>query len=654
MTQPSEFDVHKVGKSIEISFLKLDLWLTALFGSFALLAWASWGKLTELIWDTGHEVEIPARILNGEILYRDIETYYGPLPYYINALGLLIFGQRLEVFYAIGLVLAAIALLLVYTLVKRLTDAPWAALCTLYIVIYCAFRPQGLWNFIVPYSYGVVYATIFSLIAFLALDRYGSSGKAKWLALGAIASGLAGLAKQEFGVAAFIGVLVGANLYPPGTWLAVVKRSLPTILLTGTCVFIPLALLAQQSSWQNLFAALLPLSKSKVLTESGLFDVSLAKTLFEWNQSLRNFLGASGMVGMAIWVADWMVRQTSIASKSARIILELVATVALAAGGLALLQVNSSKQSLLILSAALLVISGTVSIVRWSRQPNSIGNKISIARILKFLLVPMLASIGLLVARRLSCCSVAVFHPLGYLAWLLPALVLWFALKGWHWRRDKHAPLLWTLLLFSLLINARFLFYINFYGLYAVTAVMLFFICLYQLARATKLPIAKYLLICLLIGGILNLTELAAYRYPVRSPQGVAYSKDADLALAFNRSVEFIRNSGKKSVLVVPEGSILNFLSATNSPSRETIFIPGVLPTPKAERDFLKRLEADFPDLIVYVDVPFFWLKPGYQTYGQYNPLVHQWIIEQYRLVHSSPQLVYHDKPWTLRIYGRT
>lgn len=642
-----------VKKYLNKRFLTLDPGLIVVFACFTLFGCASWGRLTELIWDTGHEVEIPVRILSGQVLYRDIETYYGPLTYYLNALGIQVFGQRLEVFYVIGLVLAAIATLLVYSLTKQCTNSTWATLCTLYFLIYCAFRPGGLWNFIIPYSYGVVYATISSLIGFVALDRYGKTSNLKWLIVCAIASGLAGLSKQEYGVAALVSILVGANLYPPRNSSSILKRSALIVAIALLTTVIPLAFLAQQSSWEKLYASLLPLSKSKVLTDSGLFDVSLAKTLSEWSHTFRNFVATSSTIWVAMVLARWVARAGYLAERSSlKIAIEVASSIAFAGIGLALLHINSRPQTVLVFAVVWVAVSGTVVLAWWMNRANRVRDPISVWSVCRVSIIGILIGVGLLVLRRFSCCSITVFHPLDYMAWLLPALVIWFTLKWSHWLESQRAPLLLTLLVFSLLINARFLFYINFYGLYSVTAVLLFFILLYKLAKETNLPIARYLLIGLLIGGSANLSQLNDYRYAVESSRGVAYSQDPDLALAFSNTIKFIDSANADSVLVLPEGSTLNFLSGTSTTTRETIFIPGVLPTAEAEKDFINRIKANLPDLIVYVDVPFFWLKEGYRTYAQYNPLVHSWIEQQYRVVHSSAKLMYHGNPWTIRVYA--
>lgn len=630
-------------------FLQFDPWLAIIIACFFLFAWISWAKLAEPIWDTSHEVEIPARLLAGQLLYRDVETYYGPLAYYANALVLLLFGQHLEAFYIVGLALGLATTLLVYYLAKPLTNAPWAVVCTICLQIYCVFSLGGLFNFVVPYSYGAVYATVLCLVAFTALDRYAQTSKVRWLVLAATTSGFAGLAKQEYGVAAIVALLVGVNLGTAKSFLAKLKQSLLLLLITSICVILPLSLLAQQTSWEQLQRSLLPVSKSQILRESGLFDISIAKTLSEWKYKFKTFLATSLVVWGAIAIAHWLSKTPLILlrTKWLQVLIELTMGVAIAALGLVSLRLSipSLPAFKMFFGVEILMLGGLLG-ARWKLKSLK-----WLDASIKFFAVVISIGFILLLLYPSACCSDIIFHPLGNMVWLPPLLVGWFALDWRQLSKQKHTSLLWALLVFSVLLNARFLFYINFYGLYAVTAILLFFILLYRLTQQTKLPVIKYLLICLLIGGSINLASLRQYKYPVQSERGTLYIKDAKLAVALNQTIRTINSSQATSVLVIPEGGILNFLSATHSPSRETIFIPGILPTAAVEKEFIAQMQNNPPQRIVYVDIPFFWLKPGYQTYAEYNPLVDRW-IKQHRLVQSSQKLVYYDNEWFIKIYA--
>lgn len=653
MVYPADSGVPSVKKHRKINILQRDPWLFFVLACFILLAFVSWGKLAHPIFDTGQEAETTARLLAGEVLYRDLQNYYGPLPYYVNALALLLFGHHLEVFYAVGLVLALAVTLLTYQLTLRLTNKPWAALCTICVLIYCAFTPGGLFNLIVPYSYGTVYGTVFCLLAFTAVERYGHTGKTKWLIAAAIACGLAGLSKQEYGVSGLVGVLVGASLCSPRNLKGVVGRSILVILVASICVIIPFALLAHQVSWETLQTSMLPVSKSQVLTKSGLFDVSAGKTLSIWKSTFNVFTATSIVIWVALAFAGWLSRREWIPNNRYKILIEGIVSIAFSLLGLALLRINIWENAFKIGLVVLLVVCVASLATRWLSRREWIPSSRWVRLAVKSLVVLCFVFLCFLIPRRLTCCSDVVFHPLGNMAWLLPLLVAWFALSFRELIQHRHAPLLYALFAFSMLLNARFLFYIGFYGIYGVTALILFFTFLYNLAEKSGLPISRFLLICLLIGGGMNLVELGQYRYAVRSPEGTIYTKYPDLAVAFNQTIKYINASKAKSVLVVPAGATLNFLTATHSPSQETIFLPGVVPTPDAEREFIDRMKKKPPSLIVYVHVPFWWLQPGYQSYAEFNPLIDQWITKEHQLVYSSPQILGfgNGKEWAINIY---
>ena len=574
--------------------LQFDPWLVVVLACFVIFAWISWGKLNSPIIDYGREVEIPARLLAGDVLYRDVNTYYGPLAYYVNALALLIFGHHLAVFYGVSLSLALAATLLVYHLGKQLTDAPWSALCTLCVLIYCFFS-LGLYSFTTPYSYGGVYATVLCLLAFTALDRYGNNGKIGWLMTAAIACGLAGIAKQEYGVAALGGLLIGINVQFSQKLGTRLKHSVLLIVVAGICGLLPLAAIAQQIGWEQLHSSLIPsAAKLSVLKSNSFFQVSPTETLIKWKLSFSCFAVASLIIWFWMVVVRWLSKHKWFTKlKGFRVPLELLLTFTFSWIGLALVNL------VLVRNFAAPTVSG------------------------------------------------AIFHPLNNMHWAIPILVGWFALRWSKLLRVRQAPLLWSLLIFSLLLNARWFFHIGFYGLYATSVILLFFTLLYYLALQTGKSslIWRYLLICLLIGGVMNLVGFGQYRYPVHSPYGTFYTPHTDLALALNQTIDSVNASKATSVLVLPEGLILNFLTATHSPSPETTFLPNALPTSDAERDFVEQMRANSPELIVYVKRNF--EEWGYQTYAEFNPIVDRWITRQHKLVNVFPN----DEDAIIRIY---
>jgi ABC-type multidrug transport system fused ATPase/permease subunit len=580
VSSTTDFNLPTDKKLNKSNWLKIDFWLVAVLFCFTLLAWANWGKINAPIIDIGREVEISARLLSGQVLYRDIATYYGPLAYYTNALGLLVFGQRLEVFYAVGVSLALVATLPFYRLAKRLTCPSWAALCTICMLIYCAISP-GLFHFILPYSYGAAYGIVLSLLAIAAVDCYFSTSKTRWLVLSAIACGLAGLAKQEYGVAALASVLIGVNLLPSQTLQTRIKRSLLILLISFFCVLIPFALLAQQASWEKLYSSLFPVSQVGIMNRSTIFQVSPIKTLHLWWASFKYFFLSSCVVLLSMIAAHWLLKRT-------------------------LVKVPQPFRNLAEILTAFSFTTICFSLLK------------------KFVTHPS------------QYINDNVFQSLKNMSWFIPVMIGWFALNRPKLTHYKHAPLLWTLLAFSLLLNSRWLLYINFYGLYAPTVILLFFTLAYYLTQASKQLAWCYLLICLLFAATIKIGEFTECQYLVTSSHGNFYTVSAELARAFNQTIKVINDSKATSVLVLPEGNILNFLTGTHSPSQQLTFLPLVLPTPASEQNFITQMQANPPELIVYVDRSF--PEWGYKNYAQFNPLVDKWIAQQHRLIHVFPK----------------
>src|ERR1700693_1346225 len=87
---------------------KKELWIAraVIVGVAAALAWYTWGHWGDFQIDNGRELYVPAEILKGKLLFRDLWYMYGPLAPYLKALLFWIFGVQLTVLYIFGLTLA--------------------------------------------------------------------------------------------------------------------------------------------------------------------------------------------------------------------------------------------------------------------------------------------------------------------------------------------------------------------------------------------------------------------------------------------------------------------------------------------------------------------------------------------------------------------
>src|SRR5688572_12646955 len=77
---------------------------------FVGLGWCSWLKWPDPLIDFGRELYVPSQIVRGAVLYRDLESLFGPLSPYLNALWFQLFGVSLLTLVVINLaIFAAIA-----------------------------------------------------------------------------------------------------------------------------------------------------------------------------------------------------------------------------------------------------------------------------------------------------------------------------------------------------------------------------------------------------------------------------------------------------------------------------------------------------------------------------------------------------------------
>jgi hypothetical protein len=168
--------------------------------AFIILLIGSWHRWLSPLTDSGREMDLPYRLLHGELLYRDINYLYGPLSPYFNALLYWLFGSTLGALQLSGIAGALLVILLSFRIARRVLEPRESALAVLAIMVWLVFRPQG--NLISPYAYAALHASVFSLTALLASLRYRESGRLSSLLLAGTMSGLAAVSKLEFALPA--------------------------------------------------------------------------------------------------------------------------------------------------------------------------------------------------------------------------------------------------------------------------------------------------------------------------------------------------------------------------------------------------------------------------------------------------------------------
>jgi hypothetical protein len=176
--------------------------ILASFAAGLAASWQCWGN--PLV-DSGRELNVPLRLIHGEMLYSDVNYFYGPFSPYLNALLYRALHPSLWVLWGRGMVSTVLILALSYWIARQIAGRFPATLACLAITWVCALKSQG--NYMMAYAFGgvdgctFVLATVVLLVVFLR-----KKSRAALFGAGILA-GLAILSKTELG-----GVAVGTGV----------------------------------------------------------------------------------------------------------------------------------------------------------------------------------------------------------------------------------------------------------------------------------------------------------------------------------------------------------------------------------------------------------------------------------------------------------
>ena len=164
------------------------------------MAWHTWGHWGSFQIDNGRELYVPAEILKGRLLFRDLWYMYGPLAPYVKALLFWAFGVHLTVLYVFGLTLTMGTALVTFEITRRFGLGPVGSAVPSLFFLVEAFYPF-IFNFVFPYSYAASLAAFLGMACLYFVMRHAASARALHLGIAAVLACLVVLTKQEFGVA---------------------------------------------------------------------------------------------------------------------------------------------------------------------------------------------------------------------------------------------------------------------------------------------------------------------------------------------------------------------------------------------------------------------------------------------------------------------
>ena len=229
---------------------RIDLFAAiALAAAFAAMLGWTWQTWPNAFVDFGRELYVPWRINEGDVLYRDLAWFNGPLSAYRNALLFALFGPGLAVLVAANALDVALVAALLWWLLRRVADRLSAFAGALLFLVVFAFSQVdaiGNDNFLTPYSHELTQGIVLGLAALVALDAMRETPRRAAAAAGLLL-GLVALTKAEPFVAT-VGA-IGSALWlqaraqaaPPAETLA---RAAITAVSAGAPVLVAWASLA--------------------------------------------------------------------------------------------------------------------------------------------------------------------------------------------------------------------------------------------------------------------------------------------------------------------------------------------------------------------------------------------------------------------------
>lgn len=596
--------------------------LTIFFAYGLAVSWLRWGN--PLI-DTGREMNVPLRLLNGETLYADIRHIYGPLSPWIHAAFYRMAGPTLTVLYADGIACAAMALALVYWLSRQLMGPAASGVAALNVMWLCVFKQSG--NYVLPYSYNALHGTIIGLATLAVLaravrtssnDGRPAAVRSGFLVAGVLA-GLTLLAKTEMGAAAIAAGVTASLIAAPSR----AGRVQLTILFLAPAALLAAAtygVLASHVGW------------SALVRDSWVLGYGVPPELAAYNRHL------SGLDRPLY--SMWRILLACVK-------LGIVATIVAAASALA--AGPSPRTS-----------GGTVE---------SAGDRAA-AFVLDHPWRALTAALG--VATALAVTTGLDWDKGPYLAMPLLLTVSVVAMVRDRLRRRPApgSPLLVVYTVYALASLARVLLHVQSggaYGSYLLPVSLIVFTYWWAgpfpraLRNVRVAGMARQIALALLLVAAAGSAALQGFQYrtrnsiAIRSPRGTMIAEH-DLGVAWNEALAYIgaHTDPGDPIVVLPEGTSLTFLSGRSNPLREEIVTPGFL-DPTGEARAIRQLQAARPPLVLIANRG--TAEFGPRAFGRdYCLSLMRWIESHYQPCalfgpSKDPRQQVGDRPFFIRAY---
>jgi hypothetical protein len=511
-----------------------------------------WRKWPDILVDFGRELYLPWQVSAGKLLYRDLEHVFGPFSVYLNATIFSLFGPSFTVMFTANITLYILFMAFLYHFIRQFSSSAAAsATCSLLAVVSLSQNTiVGNYNFICPYSHEAIHGLMLSMVVLHQLWRFSATGRSVHLFISGILLGCVLLTRVEIALVTFFVSILFFVIESRGTPAS--KQFTRILFFLAGAVF-PISLFALYfsaiSSDVGLQFVLIPW---RFMLDPGITGTTFYKTGMGLNDISGNLLRMTA--GGALFLLPLILLLVMMVRKNE---LPKWPVYALAI----YFSVIAWNWNDLFLFPALPLINAVTALFLLYEYWQS-GNSAKRQYLIPFLLLSFF-SFGVLGKMFLNC---RIYHYGFYVT--LPALSLisvmltWY-LPSWLVKKGGH----------SVHFRNAMLFFLTFLTLH-------YFWISANLFRLKTYPVA-----------LVNSDRILTFHESI-DPRGILV----------NKTLQWIdRNIPQdKSLLIVPEGIMLNYLTRRENPTRYNNFmLPELIHY--GENAILDEIKSHPPDFILVV-----------------------------------------------------
>jgi len=590
-------------------------WLdaTIIAAAFAAsLAW-TWGTWPDVQIDFGREAYVAWRLSLGEVLYRDVAVFNGPLSPYVNAGWFRLFGVSLWTLFLTNAAIAAAGLVGIYALLSPLAGRLAATVVTALIMpVFGTVRYDwvGNFNYLAPYSHECTHGLFLAVLAL-------------WLTQQNLADPPAApVDRKPGGLDRRLAAVVGIGLVNGLIFLTKLEVSLATLTATGLgCVL---------AAWRHRDPP------SRVLRDVGVFFAAMAVgPLVAWGLlsiAMPSGEALRGTLGSWVHVFNDDLREL-------RYFARLMGT-------------DTPVANLWRVAWLGGLYAGLIGAVAWGCRRAAGKRRDDRVSWGQGLVLAGLGAVpvGLAWVGREAVPWLSLAQPLPLamgLIGLVAAVRLWRGWRGVGPEQRSVRPAMWFVLaafggvmLLKMVLNTVVYDYGFFLAMPAAVVAAAFVLGSVGVLASRRRPRARRIYQAVMVGGLLALTlghlsvawpRIQALEVPV-GHAGDRFFADrrGEIVNALLTNIE--RNLEPDATLaVLPEGVMVNYLARQRNPTRYTFFMPSDV-LMFGEGNIVAALDASPPDYVVLMHKD--TSDYGHRFFGQdYGLALMGWVSRHYRPV---------------------